>query len=106
MPEPKQPTDHQPKKQKAPEPDEFFTFTSQGEPVTVPVATTDALGAKFVRENRRRDEVDFVLTAFEAMAGEGKEAKAVTDAFDAMSADEWKQFQKDFRDHLGATLGE
>jgi hypothetical protein len=106
MPDPKQPQDHQPKKQKAAEPDEFFTFTSQGEQVTVPIATTEALGAKFVRENRRRDEVDFVLTAFEAMAGTGKEAKAVTDAFDAMTPAEWKQFQQDFRDHLGATLGE
>ena len=106
MPEPKAPQDHQPKKSKAPEPDEYFTFVSQGERITVPIATADALGAKFVRENRRRDEVDFVLTAFEAMTGTGREAKEITDAFDAMTPAEWKQFQTDFRDHIGATLGE
>ena len=105
MPEPKQPTDHQPKKSKAPEPDEFFTFVSQGERITVPIATADALGAKFVRENRRRDEVDFILTGFEQMCA-GREGKPVLEAFDNMTPAEWKQFQTDFRDHIGATLGE
>ena len=100
MPEPKQPQDHK-AKGKATEPDEYFTFISQGEPVTCPIATADALGAKFVRENRRRDPLDFTITAFEQLAN-----RATIDAFDKMNRAEYEQFQRDFEKHLGATLGE
>lgn len=106
MAEPRQPEDHKPKKSKEADPEEHFTFTQGGEQYTMPVPTMDVITPKFIRQNRRRDELDYALTAFEELAGIGPEAEGLLKAFDRMSVVEFKQFQTDFLNHLGATLGE
>lgn len=103
MPEPRTPQDH---KSKAAPVDEYFTFTSGGEQFTMPNRTLDVINTKFVRLNRRRDEVDYVFTAIEELAGDDKEGQRILDAFDAMNRDEMQACTKAFTEHLGATLGE
>jgi hypothetical protein len=102
MAEPRQPEDHKKKVAK----EEFFTFSSGGSKYTMPKKTLEVLTTKFVRQNRRRDELDFTFTCIEALAGDEDEGERIMDAFDAMDRDELNRCVKDFTRHAGATLGE
>lgn len=85
MSEIKQPTDH---KKKAGTEDNY-TFTYNDKQYTFEKGF-DVIGSpKFLRSNRRRDELDFAFTMLEEIAGD--EVLAV---IDEMSTEEFKEFSK------------
>ena len=106
---PRQPQDHKAKSAKSLEElEEYFSFHDHdGQLHVMPNKTLDVITTKFVRVNRRRDEVDYVFTAIEALAG-GDEpgAKVYIDAVDSLDRAELKQLIADFGKHVGASLGE
>lgn len=103
------PTEPQDHRSKTPKVEEYFTFTSGGQSYTMPRKTEEVINTRFVRRNRRRDETDFVFTALEQLAGEDEDeepAKSIIEALEATSRDEFQRVLKEFKNHMGATLGE
>ncbi len=98
MAEIKQPTDRKPKAVKS---SEYFSFELDGETYTMAHKTNDVINFGFIRKNRRRDELDYVLTCIEALSDDG-----ILEVLDKMSNKDTAKFQDDFLAHLGATLGE
>ena len=102
---PKTPQDHQKKKSKAPGRTEPFSFDVDGETYTL--KSLDSLTTGWLRQNRRRTEVDALFTMFEALLPDNaKAAKATLDALEEMSQDEFSQLQDDFNTHNGVRPGE
>lgn len=108
MPEPKKPMDHQPKKRADTSADEYFTFKVGDAEYTMPHKTLDKIDFEFVRQNRRRDETDYVLTALEVLAADEDEviSPEIVKAWKGMTRAESDTMLKDFTKHLGATLGD
>lgn len=104
MPTPRQPQDHQSKADTSA--DDYFSFSAGGTEYTMPHKTLDVITTGFVRQNRRRDEVDYVLTCVEALAGDGKEGQEILAAFDSLTRAQLSDFMDTFREHLGVSLGE
>jgi hypothetical protein len=107
--QPKQPQDHKPKKEAESngqdEPDEFFEFTaSDGTTFRTIKPTLDVLTPGYVRRNRGNQE-ELVWGAIEQLAD-----KDLLDWIDTLTGregnKEWKRFQNEFIDHIGASLGE
>jgi hypothetical protein len=97
MATPKKPQDRKPK---ASEAEECFTFEHEGKSYTLK-ATGDCLTPRFMRANRRRDDVDAFFTILEELADEDQ-----LEVIDSMSNEEFGELSKKFYAHLGATQGE
>jgi hypothetical protein len=102
MAEIKQPSDRKPKADKVKATD-YFSFQLDGETYTMPNKTNDIITFGFIRKNRRRDEIDYVMTCIEALSDGDDD---ILDKLDAMSNRDNKRFVEDFLAHLGASLGE
>lgn len=96
----KQPSDRKPKADKV-KASEYFSFELDGEEYTMAHKTNDIITFGFIRKNRRRDELDYVLTCIEALSDD-----TILDVLDKMSNKDTQKFQEDFLAHLGASLGE
>lgn len=100
MPEIKQPADRKAKVAKV-EPDDYFTFTIGDEEVTCENRTMEIMTFGWVRKNRRLDNADYILTAFEAIAGD-----KILDLMDDVQGPESRRIMEQFQEHLGAHQGE
>jgi hypothetical protein len=108
MAEPKQPTDHLPKKTAAPPPEDdgLFTFTFKGEDFTMPLAAADHLTPGFYRRNRFRDDADFGMTVWELLADGDEKILAVLDATGRANIEEANRVLKEFNTYIGTAPGE
>lgn len=68
--------------------------------------TYDVLTPGFLRENRRRDEVDAFFTMVEALVPEGKEGAEMLDVIDNMSRGDFRKLMEDFYAYMEADPGE
>jgi hypothetical protein len=108
MATPKTPQDHLPKASEngtEPEVDEFFEFTTDdGTTHRMVKPTLDVITPGYVRRNRNNQE-ELVWGAIEKLGGE--DLLAWIDSLsgrDGMA--QWKRFQNEFMEHIGASLGE
>ena len=106
MPEPKQPQDHQAKKPKKAEVDEYFTFTLDGTEYTMPNKTLDVITLGFMEDNVERNEISFMMTALREMAGDDPEGLKAIKAIRALRITEQGPLNEQLKAHLGANLGE
>jgi hypothetical protein len=102
MPEPKKPQDRLPKQTKS-EPDEYFSFTTQGNEYTMPKKTREVVTPGYNRRRRHLDAEDRLWGMLEDLADGDK---AILDSFDTMTDAEWETLQRDLAKHLGLELGE
>lgn len=98
---PRQPQDHLPKAsqngaQRADEGEHRFTFTHNGETYTFAESLEKVATGRWLRTNRRRDQLDLAFTVCEEIAGE--EALA---AIDDMDHKELAAFAERLGDELG-----
>lgn len=106
---PKQPQDHRPKAEKTdtdqPEADEYFEFSAEdGTTFRMVRPTLDVITPGYVRRNRNNQE-ELVWGAIEQLAD--KELLAWIDGLSGREGmDQWKRFQNEFMEHIGASLGE
>lgn len=66
-----------------------FSFTHKGEDIEFEKPFSEVRSPKWLRANRRRDEVDLIFTIIEDIGGED-----VCDAVDEMTEDEFQEFVK------------
>ena len=97
MAAPRKPQDRKPK---AADAEDCFTFEHEGKSYTLK-PTLDHLTPRFMRANRRREDVDAFFTILEELADEVQ-----LEVIDSMSGEEFGELSKDFYKHLGATQGE
>jgi hypothetical protein len=93
MATPKQPQDH--KKPAG----ELYSFEYNGDTYTFESAFAVIATPKWLRANRRRDELDLAFTIIEELAGD-----EALEAIDAMTQDEFKEFSKDMNKALSSAL--
>ena len=106
MAEPKKPQDHKPKAEKKPAPGEYLTFhTADGREWTAQHKASEVLSMGWVRRNRDRSELDYVMSIVELLIGDDKETLAAWDSIPFGSA-EYHDGQQAVSDYIGATLGE
>lgn len=84
---------------------ECFSFEHDGETHTFQ-PTYDVLTPGFLRENRRRDEIDAFFTMVEALVPEGQEGRDMLDLIDNMSRQEFRALMEDFYAYMEADPGE
>lgn len=76
-----------------------YTFEHNGETYTFEKSLSVVRTPKFLRANRRRDEVDLAFTVLEEIGGED-----VVEVVDSMTEDEFKTFSKALMKELSATF--
>lgn len=84
---------------------EAFSFEHDGQTHTFQ-PTYDILTPGFLRENRRRDEIDAFFTMVEALVPEGQEGRDMLDLIDNMSRQEFRSLMEDFYAYMEADPGE
>lgn len=87
MPDKKTPMDHQPSQEEKAE--QLYTFTYQGTTYTFEKPFSVVQTPRWLRANRRRDELDLAFTILEEVAGED-----VLEVVDDMSQAELEKFMK------------
>lgn len=97
MATPKKPQDRKPK---ATDAEECFTFEYEGKSYTLK-PTLDHLTPRFMRANRRREDLDAFFTILEELAD-----KDQLEVIDSMSSEEFGDLSEAFYKHLGAKPGE
>lgn len=80
--------------------DSNFTFEHRGATITFERSLDEIRSPKFLRQNRRRDELDLTFTIVEDFGGVD-----VVAAVDDMDEDEFKAFAADLDAAIGASLG-
>jgi hypothetical protein len=83
---PRRPQDHKPKATQAT--NGLFSFTHQGKQYTFPKPFSAVQNPKFLRQHRRRDELDLTFTIIEALADDDDE---ILDAIDSMAIGEFNK---------------
>ena len=98
--------------------DPYFSFTLDGVTHVLPVETKTGMSPRFVRLNRRRDEVDYFMTLLETLCGMGDDetleltdeqkeiGASIIDALDGASWPDHQRIQAELGKHLDANLGE
>lgn len=79
---------------------DLFSFEHDGQTYTFERSLDVIRTPRFLRANRRRDEVDLTFTILEEVAGD-----EALDAIDAMDADQFKAFAADLDKAVGIALG-
>jgi hypothetical protein len=85
MTAPRQPQDRKPKTVTG---GEFFSFLHNGDEFTFPKPFAEVQNPKFLRANRRRDDLDMTFTIIEVLADDD------TDILEAIDAMGLKEFNK------------
>jgi len=78
-----------------------FTFEHNGETYTFEKGFEEVRSPRWLRANRRRDELDLAFTILEAIAGDD-----ALEAIDSMNEDEFMALSKRLTKEMGASLGE
>lgn len=81
------------------DPTKNYTFTHNGETYTFEQSLDVVRSPKWLRANRRRDELDLAFTVIEEIGGED-----VVEVIDGMTTEEFKAFTKDLMKELNATF--
>lgn len=81
--------------------DKNFTFEHNGETIEFEHDLAEVRSPRWLRANRRRDELDLIFTIVEDFGGPAVEA-----AVDDMNEDEFSRFSRALNAALGASLGE
>lgn len=78
---------------------DFFSFDHNGETHTFEKPFSTVRSPRWLRANRRRDELDLAFTILEEIAGD-----AVLDVIDSMTEEEFKAFAKRLNKEMGASF--
>lgn len=78
-----------------------FTFEHDGKTYTFEKGFEEVRSPRWLRANRRRDELDLAFTILETIAGD-----EALEAIDSMSEDEFTDLAKRLNKEMGASLGE
>lgn len=81
--------------------DKRFTFEHNGETYTFEKGFEVVRSPRWLRANRRRDELDLAFTIIEEVAGD-----EALEAIDSMSEAEFMKLAKRLTKEMGASLGE
>jgi hypothetical protein len=71
-----------------------FTFTHKGESYTLPKPFETVQNPKYLRANRRRDELDLTFTMIEDLCGDTDEGEKILDVIDTMTREEFNALSK------------
>ena len=97
MATPRVPQDRRPK-----DGDGRFSFTSKGKTYTFPRPFAEVQNPKFLREHRRRDELDLTFTILETLADDDPDIMA---AIDAMPLAEFNKLSARLNKALNEAVG-
>lgn len=78
-----------------------FTFEHDGKTYEFEKGFEEVRSPRWLRANRRRDELDLAFTILETIAGD-----EALDAIDSMNEDEFMALAKRLNKEMGASLGE
>jgi hypothetical protein len=79
--------------------DDFYTFEFKGETYTFEKPLSVVRSPRWLRANRRRDELDFAFTLLEEVAGD-----EVLDVTDSMTEGEFAAFSRDLNRAVNASF--